>query len=222
MNLKNSVDRDMFPILTEHIAYLSGAIHDGCLVKRMGIKRYDIQFYQKNREWLEKSIIPRLKTFGIQTPIRGPWKNSYYLKFGNKRLYKTLEEHKDMLPEDPEMQRMFIRGFWDTEGSCPHVEKYLNGERKRSKIPPQIGFHQNGDDKLLKQVRNALINFGIECSKISGPLDRPVNKKPEFRFFIYSVNRIRKFSEIIKPEHPDKAKRLCLLFGSVNPSNRIL
>lgn len=202
--------------LTEDLAYLSGAVHDGCLVKRTTRTGYDIQFYQKNREWLEKSILPRLESLDITTPIRGPWKTCFYLKFGNKKLYKTLEQTMNTLPTEPRLQIAFIRGFWDTEGSCPHVEKYLLGQRKR-RIPPQIGFHQNGSDQLLTEVRNALERFGIECSAMSGPLSRPVNKKPEYRFFIYSVNRIRKFSELIQPEHPDKKKRIALLLKSIKP-----
>ncbi len=186
------------------------------------MNRYDIQFYQKNREWIENSIIRRLNGLGIETPIRGPWKKCYYLKFGNKMLYKTLEKYMDTVPKNPRFQISFIRGFWDTEGSCPHVEKYLAGERKRNKIPPQIGFHQNGTSELLVEVRGILMKYGIQCSKISGPISRPVNKKPEFRFFIYSTNRIRKFSMLIKPEHPEKANRLTLLFGNVGPANRRL
>lgn len=208
--------------LTEDIAYLSGAIHDGCLVKRKTIKRYDIQFYQKNQEWLKKSVLVRLQRLGIETYIRGPRKNTYFLKFGNKRLYKTLEKYMNEIPYTLKFQLVFIRGFWDAEGSCPHVEKYLNGKRSRKKIPPQIGFHQNGNYAILRDIRKVLMNLGIECGKISGPISRPVNKKPEFRFFIYSVKRIKKFFELIKPEHPEKRKRLLLLFETVNPSNRKL
>ena len=58
--------------MKEDIAYLSGAIHDGCLVKRKTRKRYDVQFYQKNKEWLEKSVQKRLQSFGIKTLIQGP------------------------------------------------------------------------------------------------------------------------------------------------------
>ena len=126
------------------------------------------------------------------------------------------------LPEDRELQKLFIRGFWDAEGSCPHVEKYLKGERKRKKIPPQIGFHQNGDKTLLEEIRKNLIGAGIKCSELDGPLHRPVNKKPEFRFFIYSVKRVRRFYELIKPEHPEKKMRIMLLLENVNPSDRIL
>lgn len=223
MNLKNSIqNQEALNLIEKDMAYLSGAIHDGCLVKRKTTKRYDIQYYQKNSGWLRNSISNRLEKMKISTPIRGPWKNSYYLKFGNKWLYKELEKRKEMMPENNELQILFIRGFWDAEGSCPHVEKYLNGERKRGKIPPQIGFHQNGSKKLLEKVRSVLIKNGVNCSKIEGPFDRPVNKKPEYRFFIYSVGRIRKFLEIVQPEHPEKKKRLVLLLGNVNPSNRKL
>lgn len=208
--------------MEQELAYLQGAIHDGCLVKRTTTKRYDIQFYQKNKDWLEKSVIPRLSKFGIETPVRGPWKGCYYLKFGNKRLYIELERNYDKLPEKLEMKLEFIRGFWDAEGSCPHVEKYIRGERKRGKIPPQIGFHQNGDKRILTEIREVLMEVGIECSKIDGPLSRPVNKKPEYRFFIYSVGRIKKFFNLIGTEHPDKKMRLILLFGNVNTANRRL
>jgi hypothetical protein len=211
----------MSPYL-DGIAYLSGAIHDGCLVKRKTTTRYDIQFYQKNRTWLRESILERLNKLGIDTPIRGPWKNCYFLKFGCKWLYKELDNRMNKLPKDKDMQIEFIRGFWDAEGSCPHVEKYLNGERKRGKIPPQIGFHQNGTKELLNEIRETLISYGTNCSKLEGPILRPVNKKPEYRFFIYSVKRIKYFFNLVQPEHPDKRKRLILMFGNVNPSNRKL
>lgn len=208
--------------IAKNIAYLSGAIHDGCLVKRKTVQRYDLQFYQKNKSWLENSILQRLSRLGIETPIRGPYKNSYYLKFGNKWLYKTLEGLIDTVPQEPELKFLFIRGFWDAEGSCPHVEKYLNGERKRKKIPPQVGFHQNGTSELLEQIRKALINEGIKCSKIDGPLKRPVNKKPEYRFFIYSSGRIKQFLDLIKPEHSEKNMRLNLLVENVGRADRKL
>lgn len=208
--------------LEKDLAYLSGAIHDGCLVKRKTVKRFDIQFYQKNSEWLEKSILKRLKKFGINTKIRGPRKNVYYLKFGNKWLYKEIEKRMYSIPKNKTLQLLFIRGFWDAEGSCPHVERYMTNETKRKKIPPQIGFHQNGRKDILVGIREALIKTGIMCSKIEGPIKRDVNKKPEFRFFIYSVGRIKKFFDLIQPEHSEKRKRLILLLQNVNPTNRKL
>ena len=206
----------------EVLSFLSGAIHDGCLVKRTTRKAYDMQFYQKNREWLEKSVLKRLEILGIRTPIRGPYKSCYYLKFGNKLLYTELKCRVDKLPKSRKLQKLFIRGFWDAEGSCPHVEEYLAGRRKRARIPLQIGFHQNGTKALLEEIRQSLERFGIQCSRVEGPISRPVNKKPEFRFFVYSVNRIRKFMEMIKPEHPEKSKRLKLLLENVSPANRKL
>lgn len=194
------------------IAYLLGAIHDGCLVKRRTTKRYDIQFFQKNKKWLEESILRRLKNFGIETKIQGPRKNVYFLKFGNKELYKLLE-NKKLETENPEFMRIFVRGFWDAEGSCPHVEKYLSGERKRKKIPPQIGFHQNGFENLnlLKQLKEFLEKNSIECGKITGPFFREQSNKPEFRFFFYGRKRAKRFLDFIQPEHPDKRMRLNLL-----------
>ena len=205
--------------ISPEIAYLAGAIHDGCLVKRKIQNRYDIQFYQKQEEYLENSILSRLRKLGINTKIRGPYKGCYYLKFGNKVLYKILEKEVNRLPENAEQKLLFVRGFWDAEGSCPHVEKYLNGERKRKKIPPQIGFHQNGNREILEIIRNYLIECGIFCSKIDGPIYRPVNKKPEFRFFIYSVARIKQFLDLVKPEHSEKQMRLKLLIENVKSAN---
>ena len=196
------------------LSYLSGAIGDGCLVKRSNIKRYDIQFYQKNKEWLEKSVLNRLLKLGITTKMRGPYKSCWYLKFGNKQLYQWLEANQLKLPSgDRESKVLFVRGFWDAEGSCPHVEKYLAGERKRKKIPPQVGFHQNGHDKveLLNSVRSFLIENGIECSKLEGPFYREQSNKPEFRFWVYGRKRIAKFISLIQPEHPEKRNRLELL-----------
>lgn len=206
----------------EDIAYLSGAIHDGCLVKRRTRVRYDMQFYQKNKDWLNDSVLKRLNRLGIDTPIRGPYKSCFYLKFGNKRLYEILREQVDNVPKDSGLQKLFIRGFWDAEGSCPHVEKYFNRERKRKKIPPQIGFHQNGSPRLLEQVRGVLVSSGIKCSEIDGPLKRPVNKKPEFRFFIYGAERITKFSELVEPEHPEKRMRLAFFVEKMSTANRKL
>ncbi len=203
----------------EIIAYLAGAIHDGCLVKRKIQNKYDIQFYQKQKEYLENSILSRLQKLGITTKIRGPYKSCYFLKFGNKFLYKVLEKEINKLPENIEQKLLFVRGFWDAEGSCPHVEKYLNGERKRKKIPPQIGFHQNGNREILETIRNFLVECGISCSKIDGPIYRLVNKKPEFRFFIYSTGRIKQFLELVKPEHSEKLMRLKLLIENVKSSN---
>ena len=201
--------------MSENLAYLAGAISDGCLVKRKIQNRYDIQFYQKNRGWLENSIIPRIREFGSNPKIYGPYKNCYYLKFGNKKLYKNLERQKIMDEADKKLKIIFIRAFWDAEGSCPHVEKYLAGERKRNKIPPQIGFHQNGFDKvnLLEKMKLFIESNGIKCSKLEGPFFRMQSNKPEFRFWIYGKHRIKSFIEIFQPEHPDKKYRSDLLVG---------
>lgn len=195
-----------------NLIYLLGAIRDGCLVKRKTSKRYDIQFYQKNKNWLEDSVLKRLEKYGIETKIRGPRKGVYFLQFGNKKLYKSLESMKPEFTGSNEM-KIFVRAFWDAEGSCPHVEKYLSGERRRKKIPPQIGFHQNGFENLdlLNEIKRFLETNLIECGKITGPFYRENSNKPEFRFFIYGRKRIRKFLEFVNPEHPDKRMRLKLL-----------
>lgn len=210
------------------IAYVLGAIHDGCLVHRRNAKRYDIEFYQKNKEWLENSVLKRLaRNFGTTTSVKGPRNGCYYLRFGNKHLYHLLEEQqRDGLPEvvengDTKTKLAFIAGFFDAEGYCPHVEKYLAGERRRKKIPPQISMSQNMNStkcKLLEDIRDVLEQSGVKCSKVTGPTKRSVSKKPEFRFCIYGRKNISKFFELVQPEHPEKRKRLLMLSScSLNP-----
>ena len=208
MKAKNTISETQ----DESLAYLSGAIFDGSLIKRT-TKRYDIQFYQKNKAWLNNSVLTRLKKFGINTKIRGPYKGCFYLKFGNKELYKKLETNNPLNNGSKKEIILFIRGFWDAEGSCPHVEKYLSGKRKRKKIPSQIGFHQNGEENvdLLQKIRRFLQQEGIKCGKLSGPFYRNQSNKPEFKFYIYGQKRIMNFLEIIQPEHPEKHMRLILL-----------
>ena len=200
---------------------------DGALIKRKNRRTYEIQYYQKSKERLKSSIIPRLEQVGISTSIKGFYRNSYYLKFGNKQLYLLFKQSQEDITKIfnyPQLAQEFVKGFFDAEGSVPHVEKYLRGERKRKRIPPQIGFHQNGEDSkfILQCIRDFLIQNGIKCSKISGPLHRKQSNKPEYRFFIYGTKEIKKFFFLIQPEHPEKRRRIILLLLHVGSGNRKL
>ena len=187
--------------------YLVGAIHDGCLVKRRREKKYEIQFYQKCKEWLENSVLPRIERVINKKPkIKGPRKGVYYIKFSCKNLYVVIEKFLnnpyEILNLDNNSQIAFVRGFFDAEGYVP------NSWKKRKKY--QIGFSQSGEKipEVLEVVRIILERLGIKCGKYSIKPPKNFGKLKEYSFLVCGKDDVKRFFEIVRPEHPFKSFNL--------------
>jgi len=112
--------------LTPEFAYMAGALRDGAL----STYKSELVISQLNKKWLEKKINPFMKKiFQINCKIYGPREKDkcYYIKFRSVALFaiiKTIlnwEKGKWKTPQiilkSPlELQKEYIKGFWDAEG----------------------------------------------------------------------------------------------------------
>jgi intein/homing endonuclease len=187
--------------MNKNIAYLLGAFCDGCLSTQ-----YQIKFKQKNREWLEKVIIPIFnEEFGLSLGnknvfIQEDVAKRYYLAFKNKNVWTELRK---LLPEDKdapsniknanlETQIHYIRGYWDADGGCPRVPQ----EGKKV----YIKFTQK-NKKSLEFIHGVLNNIGIKTGKVR------LSEPEIWRFSINSKYAMLKFIKKIGSWHPEKRLR---------------
>ena len=121
----------------EKLAYLIGALRDGCFIRNDSNHIYRIKIYQKNKEWIEilDSIIQEL--FGKKSTISLDVRDSVWnLMVNSKIVYQKLVEYSDfpgsqkvwntpkfVLNSDLEVQKSYVRGFFDSEGGVPHIEE---------------------------------------------------------------------------------------------------
>ena len=148
-------------------------------------------------KWLQ-NIRQLLETmFGIKITITGPRMkdNCYYIKFRSVALYALFHvileyrKHDWKTPKiiknaPKKIQRLYVRGFWEAEGSYSKA----------------ITFHQSGDKKTsiqLDDIKEILAKFGIE-SWLNGPY-KGVNKP---MWLLYVPKRhVMKFFSIFEPRH---------------------
>lgn len=179
--------------LTNELAYLLGIFRDG------GFSDYrsEMVISQKDRKWLSnvKNLLESL--FDIEITMSGPRKKDgcYYLKFRSvalHSLFRVVFDYKKFdwkTPEiirqsNEEIQKCYIRGFWEAEGSC------AGG----------LTFHQSGNYEkceVLLDIQKMLDRIDI-TSWVRGPY-KGVNK-PMWTLYIPRRDN-SKFFNIIKPRH---------------------
>lgn len=175
------------------IYYLVGALGDGCLSTE-----YTVVYIQKNKEWLTKTIIPLLnnifeKQFS-EANLRyqdGAWR----LKFKSKHIWYTLSALKTIKPMTFKSKRMYIAGYWDTEGSCSSIPRALK--------KPFINFTQK-DKTTLFWLKDMLNEMAIK----TGDVRISDKKKNVWRLWIENMDGIIKFCKGINSLHPEKAAKL--------------
>jgi|GEM_PF-3592517 len=146
-------------VLSPELAYLAGALRDGSLSSY----RYEVEFTQKNKDWL--TLIQRYlrKCFSILPSIRSRKlkDNTYVLRIRSHALHRFFCEVFDWKKFDwdtPKIIRSanrecvenYIAGFWDAEGS-----KYgavYQGWSKINSCPP------------LEFIKSRLEEYGIVCT----------------------------------------------------------
>ena len=197
--------------LNPQLAYLLGALRDGSLPAVYN-NQYEVQFSQKNKEWLEKTIVPLIeKAFKIKAKVESYGNQTRRVKIYSKPIYffiKKFFEYPERLQvtwEVPflirtsplEIKRWFVRGFFDAEGE-------INVKQKR------IVIHHSWAGTfpvVLIQLQEMLEEFGIE-SKVSGPHEE--KNFPSFDLRIMRDN-VRLFYEKIGTSHPEKVIKFQLL-----------
>ncbi len=176
----------------EDIGYLIGALGDGGLYYlRYKGKRseYRVSWTQGSLEYLEKSIIPRLRRVLCETSINSKIQilrgaTRFEVRVSSKKLYMLFKElaKPENIVKMPRVARIaFVRGLYDAEG---------DKSKKRIRI-----WSKNVE--VLNIAKQVLAELGIDSK---GPyLD-------DKRRGVYVVEVPRayasQFYSIIKPEHP--------------------
>jgi len=167
----------------KELAYILGVLRDGSLPEPSG-EKYEVTIATDvDKEWLkliaEKIskvfLLPqeRIKLYKI---IDRKGKIPYFrLKIYSKSLYKTLKEYyperlqmnwktpRVILKAPLEVQQEYVRGFYDAEGGCRDVTKFINGKTKT--IYPWLSIrckHSKGRNEPLEFVREVLRKFEIK------------------------------------------------------------
>ncbi len=182
--------------LTNDLAYLVGALRDGCLVTFSGNpNHFGVIFTQEScPEWFSMTVIPKLeKLFGVKPKLR------YEIQIYSKPIFRFFERLFDHPPGNQtewktpkiikcapiELQLAYIQGFFDAEGMYTK-----NG---------YIGFAQNNIESL-KFIKSILESQGIKCGKVRRSRNNHI-------FTITNRNGVERFIKIIGSQHPEKRKK---------------
>jgi hypothetical protein len=195
---KTNSNRVRVPKTTnKEFVYLFGALRDGSLVQYSSV--YEVEFAQKQKEWLENSIIPKLnKVFEVNPRIiERKYKNyvirkrsvvlftilNHFTKFA-KIKYKPTPKIVLNLPFN--LQKYYVAGFYDAEGN---------------KNPKDITFYQQWHNKKecppLKDIQTMLNKVGIKS------YFRIKSQNNAFLYDLHVKGESRKrFLELVPIEHP--------------------
>jgi len=218
MNFKNSIQNQAGAVnlIEKDMAYLLGALRDGCFIRNERNYTYRIRIYQKNREWIEILSKMTHKLFKKQPTITLDKRdNVWNLMINSREIYEKLTEISDytgnqktwnvprlVLNSPLEIQKEFIKGFFDSEGGVPHVEK-------RAVEPKDIRVElTQANRECLEEVKGITQKLGIKTGKVCGPYYKKGFKDPVYRLKIHGIKEVAKFSKIIGSLHPEKRKRL--------------
>lgn len=159
-------------------AYLLGVLHDATEC------RNTYRISQKSRKYVE-FLAKGIKSLGYKAWVykEGKLRNLYIVEFSKFVL-------KDTKIRSIQNKIDYVRGYFDAEGSVnrdPKVRYYLYFAQK------------NLAD--LQEVKDYLIEFGINCGKIHNP-----SKKidPDYWRFFIRAKSYEKFIKIIGSNHPIK------------------
>ena len=196
--------------------YLAGALRDGSIYvyKYKGKnKNYFVIFYQKHKEWLEKSIAPRLRNlFGKTGTIDEYKQGQYRLRLSSKKAYEYF--HKEMgfpiynrsqerwnvpeliLKSNSDCKKLFIKAVFDTEGDVSPLSSNIK----------YVGISQK-NKSFLYDIARMLEEFKIKANP-PHVIDRKTNT---YRISITGSN-LKLFIEKIGSEHPIKKNALDRLY----------
>ncbi|MBI5061383.1 MAG: hypothetical protein HZB67_03640 [Candidatus Aenigmarchaeota archaeon] len=198
------------------LAYLVGVLRDGT-VAREGNNEYLCAFYNKDKEFVEIVRKVAEKTFYVKTKIEKMdevW--GIRMRSLNLYLFFTLlfeipkKQEFWKTPEiietaDKELQREYVSGFWDAEGTCSRIEKFSKISSKNT----YIGFNQKNKESLLF-IKDVLEKENIRTGDVYWNGHVWVLK--------IATGSITRFARYMKSKHPKKSKRLVKI-GNIFSSN---
>lgn len=160
-------------------AYILGVLHDGT------VRRLTYRIVSKNQEYIE------FLAKGIQGLGQKAW---IYREGKNRQLY-VVEFSKNFLKnftiKTKQDKIAYIRGYFDAEGGVPqktNARYYLYFAQKNLKD--------------LQQVRQYLLELGIQCGRLHNPSK---NVAPDYWRFFISCKSYELFGQLINSWHPVKS-----------------
>lgn len=182
--------------MDDDFAYLLGASGDATLTYRKRKGEYCIEFEQKNRQWLQKSIVPRIaKLYGKRLRVRRRKSGLYRVRLYSKAAYlqfrQCLGSIGQMLFQKRGAQVNYVRGFFDAEGSAP---------RRAESTQYRLQFYQK-DRKPLVIISKILLKCGISAGKMTN--SRHIGQLP-----VRGRQNAQKFFSVVGAEHPQKLRAL--------------
>ncbi|MBU0899007.1 MAG: hypothetical protein KKB03_03480 [Nanoarchaeota archaeon] len=219
MKIKNFQKMKTSSKFLPETAYFLGALRDGCFIENKNNYIYRIRIYQKNRRWIEKLSEIAEKLFNKKPLINIDKRSGVWdLMINSKEIYNNIINISDfpgkqekwntpklVLNNNIHVQKEYIKGFFDSEGGIPHVDKnYVE--------PKNIRIHfTQANKKCLEELKTMIQKFDIKPGKICGPYYKKGYKSPIYRLHIHGIKQVKLFSEKIGSLHPEKQKRLFIV-----------
>lgn len=203
-------------LIDKDLAYLLGSIKDGSL-PIISNNKFEVTFAcDFCRDWLSDVLTPKIKNvFGIDEQlirIYECWSHKskrpfFRLKVYSKNLYEYLTkfyppgaQENWITPEiikssNSEIQKEYISGFYDAEGGCRDVERFLNKETKTLNCEIIIRCkHGKSPNEPLTFIKNFLEAFGIHV----------IMRKAEDGIMITGKSNTLSFYNSLNLQHPRK------------------
>lgn len=187
-------------LLDETLAYLIGAMHDGCVFSNSKKNQYLIQYVQhSNKQWLDTISKMLYDIFGIK-----PKQYSGYVQISNKFVYEFFSkiikipqyqrDWSSFLEGKPwKLQRFMIIGMFDAEGWCGHPRDL------------RLKLSQNNREKL-NEIKMVLEQHDIHTGNVV------VENSNNHALYVCGKNLIKFVNEIGHlSKHPSKTVKLNIL-----------
>lgn len=216
--------------INPQLAYLAGALRDGSISltkTSIGDKCY-VAFCNSSYGWLKEVIVPTLNSL-FEIDVGNPFKDrdKWQIRIRKHSVFRFLAdvlEHpigkqtgwrtpKIFLSAPQEIQKWYIRGFFDSEGGCGNVIKLATKYPWQSRFPIRFFGGWNGNScPPLEDISKMLKNFEISCSGnirerkfVQGKIKTKVNM---FCIKVKDAESKLKFQEKIGSSHPEKGSNL--------------
>ncbi len=200
---KNSSKAVSIPLeLNDDVAYLAGAMRDGCLIQ-VKERIIGIALVPGDKSWegtlaslLEKTFGLSPKKYGDNLVLYNGAVGCFFNGFLGMPLHSqaSWETPKPVLDAALETKRHYIAGFFDAEGCC-----FSKGNDKR------IIFYQNNWISLY-EIKEMLGALGVECGEIVR--DKRTRNR---RITISKRNSLKRFVAVVPSRHPRKREKLVKL-----------
>jgi intein-encoded DNA endonuclease-like protein len=212
--------------MNKNLAYFAGALRDGTVYFDETNKIPRVSIYNKNKQWLteiiRKIFSEEFKSSGTLTEIKA---NNFKLEVRKKNIFefciKQLEfsigsQCQWITPDiiktsDIDIQKEYVKGFFDAEGTVIISKKNYD-----SCLRIYQSWHEYNSCPPLEDVKTILDKLKIKCTlAYSNKPHGKKNKMPNYALIIRSKESIMRFFENVGSYHPDKSKKLLVLYNKL-------